>query len=73
MTDTIHTKVKATWDIKTAYNCRLPELIPDICERCRDYKYCHRQLTLDDMRGEKNERSNKQTISNRRNISSLPG
>ena len=46
MTDTIHTKVKAAWDIKTADTCRLPELIPNICERCRDYRYCHRQLGL---------------------------
>lgn len=46
MTDTIHTNVKAVWDIKTADTCRLPELIPNICERCRDYRYCHRQLGL---------------------------
>lgn len=26
--------------------CRLPELIPGICERCRDYTYCHRQLSM---------------------------
>lgn len=37
------------WDTETADNCRLPELIPDICERCRDYAYCHRQLTIEDM------------------------
>lgn len=30
--------------------CRLPELIPGICEGCRDYLYCHRQLTLDDIK-----------------------
>ena len=46
MSDTIHTTIKATWDIKTADNCRLPELIPTICEGCRTYAYCHRQLTL---------------------------
>lgn len=34
------------WDTETADNCRLPELIPGICERCRDYAYCHRQLNL---------------------------
>lgn len=33
--------VKATWDIITAQNCRLPELIPDICTTCRVYAYCH--------------------------------
>lgn len=42
----IHTNIKATWDIQTADNCRLPELIPNICEGCRTYAYCHRQLTL---------------------------
>lgn len=35
------------WDTETADTCRLPELIPDICEKCRDYKYCHRQLSLE--------------------------
>lgn len=39
----------SNWDTETAATCKLPELIPDICERCRDYEYCHRQLTLDDM------------------------
>lgn len=34
------------WDTITADDCRLHELIPDICEGCRDYAYCHRQLTL---------------------------
>lgn len=46
MTDTIHTNVKAVWDMQTADTCRLPKLIPNICERCRDYRYCHRQLWL---------------------------
>lgn len=46
MSDLIHTNIKATWDTKTADTCRLPELIPNICEGCRDYAYCHRQLTL---------------------------
>ena len=59
MTDTIHTNVKAVWDIKTADTCRLPELIPNICERCRDYRYCHRQLSL--FEGGKHERFNQQT------------
>lgn len=39
----------SNWDTETADNCRLPDLIPDICDRCRDYKYCHRQLTIFDM------------------------
>lgn len=58
MSDTIHTNVKAVWDIKTADTCRLPELIPNICERCRDIKYCQRQLTLDLMRGETHDSNN---------------
>ena len=37
------------WDTETADTCRLPELIPDICDGCRDYAYCHRQLTLTDI------------------------
>ena len=41
-------KIKATWDIKTADKCKLPELIPDICEDCRDYDYCHRERTIFD-------------------------
>lgn len=36
-------------DRESADNCKLPKLIPDICDRCRDYKYCHRQLTLTDL------------------------
>lgn len=60
MTDTIHTKVKAVWDIKTADNCRLPELIPNICEGCRDIKYCQRQLDLWGlMKGRTDETKNK--------------
>ena len=36
------------WDTETADKCQLPKYIPDICKRCRDYDYCHRQLTLAD-------------------------
>ena len=44
------------WDTETADKCKLPELIPEICDECRDYAYCHRQLTLEDfMRGESDE------------------
>ena len=39
------------WDTETADRCRLPELIPDICRRCRDYDYCHRQLSLFETEG----------------------
>lgn len=54
----IHTKVKATWDIETADNCKLSSLIPNICERCRDYAYCHRQRTWEDLRKETNGKTN---------------
>lgn len=37
------------WELETADNCQLPKYIPDICERCRDYEYCHRQLTLTEL------------------------
>lgn len=43
------------WDTETADRCRLPELIPGICRRCRDYDYCHRQLSIADMMEEKDE------------------
>lgn len=48
------------WDTETADTCRLPELIPDICKRCRDYDYCHRQLTLSDMLKGTQEETNAQ-------------
>lgn len=35
------------WDTETADNCRLPELIPGICDNCRDYRYCYKQTKLD--------------------------
>lgn len=37
------------WDTETADNCQLPKYVPNICERCRDYEYCHRQLTLTEL------------------------
>lgn len=36
------------WDTQTADKCKLPKLIPNICERCRDYAYCHRQLSFEE-------------------------
>lgn len=39
----------SNWDTETADTCKLPELIPDICNRCRCYDYCYRQMTLEDM------------------------
>ena len=43
------------WDTKTADSCRLPELIPDICDRCRDKLYCYRQLSIEDVWREQHE------------------
>lgn len=41
------------WDTETADRCKLPDLLPEICERCRDKKYCRRndngQMTIGDM------------------------
>lgn len=37
------------WDTETADRCTLPKYIPDACERCRDYRYCYRQLSLEDL------------------------
>ena len=34
------------WDTRTADKCRLPDLVPDICDNCRDYAYCHKQLDI---------------------------
>ena len=47
----------SNWDTETADKCQLPKLIPNICEDCRDYRYCHRQLTFDDLQngGQPNE------------------
>jgi len=36
----------AKWDIVTAHTCKLPELIPDICDTCRDKAYCHNKANL---------------------------
>lgn len=40
------------WDTRTAKTCTLPKYIKDACLRCRDYKYCYRQQTLDLSEGE---------------------
>lgn len=44
------------WDKRTADKCKLPSLISNICEGCRDYDYCHRQLTLDDIQEKEEEK-----------------
>lgn len=42
------------WDTRTADNCKLPDLIPEICENCRDIQYCEakergKQMTFDEL------------------------
>ena len=37
------------WDTETADKCELPKFVENICEGCRDYRYCHRQLTIEDI------------------------
>ena len=45
--------IKANWDIKSADNCKLPTLIPDICNSCRDKAYCdakhNKQITIEEV------------------------
>lgn len=43
------------WDTQTADKCKLPEIMPDACNDCRDYAYCYRQLTLEDMERRTND------------------
>lgn len=38
--------MKQNWDTITADRCKMVELIPNICEGCRDYAYCYRQMNL---------------------------
>lgn len=34
------------WDTETADKCKLPEYLPNACDKCRDYRYCHRQTQI---------------------------
>lgn len=38
------------WDTRTALTCRLPEIMKDACEGCRDRRFCdsHKQMTIDE-------------------------
>lgn len=36
-------------DTEGADRCQLPKLVPGICNRCRDYRYCYRQLSFEDI------------------------
>ena len=40
-------RIEGNWDMKTAKRCKLPKYIKDACLKCRDYRYCYRQQTLD--------------------------
>lgn len=42
--------MKATWDIETAKTCIIDKLMPERCKQCRDYKYCYKQMTIDDIK-----------------------
>ena len=41
---------KNNWDTRTALTCRLPEIMKDACEGCRDRRFCdsHKQMTIDE-------------------------
>ena len=47
--------MKATWDIKTAMVCRIPEIRPEFCKLCRDIRFCDfhklnlRQMTIEEL------------------------
>lgn len=47
------------WELQSANTCNLPKLISNICERCRDQKYCekrrNKQMTIWDFFGEVGE------------------
>lgn len=43
---------KRNKETETADKCKLPQYLPDICERCRCYRYCHRQLSFEDLNNE---------------------
>lgn len=44
-----------SWDTETADKCKLPELDPKLCDDCRCYAYCYRQMKMEEME-ETNER-----------------
>ena len=48
--------MKATWDIETAKTCKINNLMPDKCKRCRDYKYCYKQMSIEDIIKEEGEK-----------------
>lgn len=50
------------WELETADNCKLPELIPNICDNCRDHAYCFRktQLSFDLFENEKGRNEKRQ-------------
>lgn len=40
------------WDVKTAITCRIPEVLPDACDDCRDQRLCQqssKQISIFDL------------------------
>lgn len=37
------------WDTDSADSCTWGKLDQKLCEGCRDYVYCHRQLSINDI------------------------
>ena len=44
------------WYTRSADNCRWPDLLPGVCDRCICDRYCHRQLSLSDMGNDKHDK-----------------
>ena len=50
--------MSATWDIKTARSCMIPEVMPDFCNSCRDIRFCNshklniRQMSIEEVQKE---------------------
>lgn len=43
------------WDIETAKACKIPDVMPEFCEQCRDIRYCEKyklnmhQITISEL------------------------
>ena len=43
------------WDIETAKACKIPDVMPELCEQCRDIRYCEKyklnmhQITISEL------------------------
>lgn len=38
------------WDTKTAKNCKIKDVLPESCRKCRDFDFCqkNRQISIDE-------------------------